>query len=108
MEIQSIRRRSLAVLVEDAGGQDALADKLGVSGSYVSQLVSAGRPITEKTARKYEALLSKPPGWMDVDHSALRSSFAPSQVSELVNLLLALPPDEAAYWIRTIAEHPRR
>ena len=47
---------------------DGSADRLGHSGpSYLSQLANAHRPVTEKTARKFEQSLGLREGWLDED-----------------------------------------
>lgn len=101
------RRKNLRRLSEDMG-QEELAHRLGCSGSYVSQLITATRPITEKTARKYEARLGKPPGWLDIDHGALDTAAAPADAQDLIALLLNLPEQERNFWIRMIRDAPRR
>lgn len=69
-DIQETRRKNLAVLTEQWGGPSGLAKKLKLSGpSYISQILGGHRPITEKTARKYEAELELPPGWLDEERS---------------------------------------
>jgi DNA-binding transcriptional regulator YdaS (Cro superfamily) len=57
-DMQEVRRASLKVLIAQWGGPTSLAKKLGLSGpSYLSQLLSGLRPITEKCARKTEDAL---------------------------------------------------
>lgn len=57
-DIQRIRREALRRLVEKHGGPTTLGRMLGFKGpSYVSQMVTGLRPITEKTARKIEEAL---------------------------------------------------
>lgn len=69
-DMQEIRRKNLAVVSEQWGGPSGLAKKLELSGpSYISQMLGGHRPITEKTARKYEAELDLPPGWLDEERS---------------------------------------
>ncbi len=64
-----MRKRNLLVLVGRYGRQQALADAVGLSVQYINQMLSGHRSIGEKTARKIEAALQLPFGWMDVDSS---------------------------------------
>jgi hypothetical protein len=69
------RRMNLRTLVHQWGGPTSLAKKLRLSGpSYVSQLLSGSRPITEKTARKFEGQLGLAAGWLDADHDGHQGS----------------------------------
>lgn len=53
-------------LIEASGGPTPLAKRLKLSGpSYLCQLSSGLRPITEKTARKYERMLGLAEGYLD-------------------------------------------
>lgn len=71
MSLQELRRKNLRSLIKQWDGPSNLANKLHHSGpSYLSQLVSGRRPITEKTARAIEAVLELPAGWLDADQSA--------------------------------------
>lgn len=64
--LQDLRRRNLKALIKEWDGPTNLATKLGHSGpSYLSQLVSGNRPITENTARAIEVKLALPPRWLD-------------------------------------------
>lgn len=63
------RRRNVRLLAAQWGGVTGLARKLQLSGpSYLSQLTGGQRPFTEKAARRIEAALDLPAGWMDEDH----------------------------------------
>lgn len=69
-DVMDTRRQNLRVLAEQWGGPTGLAKKLKYSGpSYVSQLTSGHRPITEKTARRVEKSLALKSGWMDAPHN---------------------------------------
>lgn len=68
-DTQDVRRANLKALIAQWGGPTSLAKKLGFSGpSYLSQMVSGLRPITEKCAHKTEAALELPHGWMSSAH----------------------------------------
>lgn len=66
--MDEIRRKNLERLIEQYEVQDALADAVGVTPGYISQLRNGTRPLNEKTTEKYEKKLGLPPKWFDVDH----------------------------------------
>lgn len=69
--VEETRRENLRLLLAQWGGPTTLAKKLQHSGpSYLVQLQSGNRPITEKTARGFEAALDLPARWMDTQHHA--------------------------------------
>lgn len=73
--VDNLRKANLALLIKQWGGATNLGKKLKHSGpSYLSQLIGAGRPITEKTARRIEDQLDLPTGWMDADHTAEKNT----------------------------------
>ncbi len=64
------RQKNLRALIAQWGGGEALAKKLGYANpSYLSQMSTGYRPISEKTARKLEAKLALPVGWLDREHA---------------------------------------
>lgn len=68
MDVNQTRRINLRRLVSEHEGMTALSKKLGLTKpAYVSQLLAdpPARPISEKTARKWEKMLGLPDGWMD-------------------------------------------
>ena len=105
--MSSIRRLNLRHLSDEAGSQEALANKLDVSAAYLSQLLTGKRPVTEKSARKFEARLRLPERWLEVDHGSIRDFKAPTEAQELLELILSLPATERDFWIRTIRSAPR-
>lgn len=60
-----IRRHAFTKLVDNYPNQEELADKLGLSPGYISHLKTGYRPITEKSARKFEKKLSLCAGFFD-------------------------------------------
>lgn len=67
-DIQEVRRANLRRLVADNEGMNNLARRLGLTkGAYISQMLVTPpvRPISEKTARKWEKALSLQPGFFD-------------------------------------------
>lgn len=63
---QQARREHLARLVKEVGGQARLADRMEVSASYISQLLSGHREIGKATARKLEEMFDLGTGALDV------------------------------------------
>lgn len=64
--LSDLRKVNLRSLIAQWGGPTNLGKKLGHKGpSYLAQLVSENRPITEKTARGIEGKLGLEPGWLD-------------------------------------------
>lgn len=55
MDIQKTRKRNLALLESQYPKSQDLADALGISPSYLSQLKGKNRPFNEKTVRKFTA-----------------------------------------------------
>jgi len=68
MDIRTIRHHNLLRLVREAGGQKRLALRAGVSAAYLSQVLSrkVNRHVGHSLARRLEAGMAKPYGWMDV------------------------------------------
>jgi plasmid maintenance system antidote protein VapI len=65
MDMKEARIKKLEILIEKFGGRVHLAAAIRTTPGYIYQLLTGKRPITEKTARKYERLLSLKPGWFD-------------------------------------------
>lgn len=66
--IKEVRRQNLVFLVSKHGGTRKLGELLGYpNGSYLNQLVAAGRvrTISETVARMIEVKLGLHHGWMD-------------------------------------------
>ena len=68
LTILDTRRAALALLAKQWGGPTSLSKKLGVTPSYISQMLSGERPITEKSARKFEEKLGLRLGYMSEPH----------------------------------------
>jgi hypothetical protein len=56
------------------GLERRFAERIQIQPSYWSQIKSRSRQIGEKLARQFEQLCHKPPGWMDLPHSAADDS----------------------------------
>jgi plasmid maintenance system antidote protein VapI len=67
-EVTEIRQLNLKKMEVHYGSQVALADILDSTTARINHLLTGHRNIGEKTARKFEALLKKPSGWMDFIH----------------------------------------
>lgn len=73
-KIFEIRRENLRRKIREAGGPGSLTMQLNLSNpSYLSHLAgpTPSRVITEKTARKVEALLGLPQYWLDTDQATV-------------------------------------
>lgn len=77
--VEDIRRANLLLLIQEAGNAARLAALTDTPAPYISQ-VSRGvsnskgkgpRVMGNDVARRMEAKMGKPRGWMDQDHSAL-------------------------------------
>lgn len=115
---QDIRRANLLLLLEEVarelktsrGAASELAKRTGVAGPQISQ-VKAGklhhggksRSLGDDIARKLERGMSKPKGWMDVEHHQDVSA----RESETLNSLRALTPDQRELVEKQIAEYAR-
>lgn len=106
-----IRRANLELLVEEAGGPVALANRCDVNSNYISQIrtgvkSSSGKPrgVGPKLARQLEAGMGKDSAWMDQDHqdeasAEVREStavYGEAAVLALAERIVALVGDEAA------------
>lgn len=107
MDLQDRRRASLRLLIKQWGGPTTLAKKLQHKGpSYLSQLVSGNRPITEKTARGVEDKLGLPGGWMDQDPTE-RTGQQPRLDTALLSRVLPLV-DETLREVRAVPTTDQR
>lgn len=71
MDIRSIRRANARRIAEEVGGASALAKRLGIPTSGVSQVIGRNprRNIGDHLARRIEAAGGYNSGWLDRDHS---------------------------------------
>ena len=91
MDINEIRRQKLRALAEREKGATRLSEKLGISPSYLSQMIgpTPTRGIGHKTARKVEAAYHFPHGWMD-SHQYLRADGTPEPAYTLRDSMVAV------------------
>lgn len=115
MTINTVRQRNLRSLIHEAGGPSTLAARLGHSGpSYLSQLANAHRPVTEKTARKFEESLGLRPGWLDEDvHEPAKLVACPAILGQVVQAVseeleaqhTSIEPSRLAAVVTMVYEH---
>jgi plasmid maintenance system antidote protein VapI len=91
-DIHDIRKRNFKALVTQWNGPTNLAKELGYNGpSYVSQMVSGNRPITEKTARQIEGKLNLTTGVLDRDNSLSAKGTRPAAVdTQMISRIISL------------------
>jgi transcriptional regulator with XRE-family HTH domain len=68
-EMSEIRQINFQKAVNSYPSQEAIADILGVTPGYISQLITGHRAMGEKTARKFEKKLKLPINTFDIDSS---------------------------------------
>ena len=93
-----MRKRNLLALVGRYGRQQALADAVGLSVQYINQMLSGHRSIGEKTARKIEAALQLPVGWMDRDEDTARGFGNVEPGPEIVRQVPLISWVQAGHW----------
>ena len=84
--VSEIRLENLEALVQEAVTAESLAERADLSPVYLSQIRSRtvdrktgkARNLGDKAARKLEAGMGKPLGWMDAQHSTGAPSATPS------------------------------
>lgn len=59
------QRKRLQILIAEAGSHAALAEKIGSSESYISQLKTARSGIARKFCERLERAMDKQDGWLD-------------------------------------------
>ena len=104
------------MLVQKYGSNTKLADEIGHTAGYISQLINKRRPITEKTARKFEKALGLKEGWFDLpldeelDHtpgaSAAEEADDASRYAILAREIESLPPDLRAVVMISMGRDP--
>ena len=86
VDIKMIRKENLQRLLEEAGGREPLARKVGTSPAYLSQIRSQRTEahVGHQLARRLEAAMGKPEGWMDIAHGVSEDA---EVISEAVAVL---------------------
>ena len=90
MSIKDTRRRKLAELEREVGGQSELISKTGLAQAYLSNLKTGHASFGEKAARKLEKLAGKPYLWLD-DVSI--KSVDLGEIDRQINVLLESVPE---------------
>lgn len=101
--IADIRHRNLLALIEEAGNAARLAERTGVAAPYISQVkkrvtTPSGTPrgIGDDVARKLEAGMGKPTGWLD------QAELSPAE-RDLLALFRRLSDDGRAYAVARLS-----
>jgi len=116
MSAFEMRRKNLRQLTKDWGGPLPLSIKLGYSNaSFIVQMAgpNPSREISEKTARRIEAALGLPSGWMDQAHTGRPAKVNEVAVARIVravaavleDLQLDLPPARFGELVALTYEH---
>ena len=92
-----IRLQNLQALVVEAGTLEKVAEAVGSTSVYLSQLRNGApdrksgraREMGTSMARRLEAAFHKPNGWMDQDHSPIAPLVGPGLPTPLVTRLTA-------------------
>lgn len=115
--VEEIRRANLLDLIKEAGSAARLAVLTDVPAPYISQVSRAvqnskgkgARVMGPDVARRMEAKMGKPRGWMDTDHSALNiASDLNGREGQLVGLFRLMPEKEQAELINELTRRLRR
>ena len=93
MEIKEIRIENLNLLLE-SNSRKNLAESMGYSDTnYINQICKGHGSFGSATARRIEAAIQLPKGWMDVRHKQENSKDA------LKEMISQLPDQEAEFII---------
>lgn len=103
--LKETRRLRLLELIKEAGGQAELVNRLNKDRRQVSAWKTAGKGISDETAREIERVCRKPLGWMDGDSSGSAVTQKSGVVSDIGALSHLATPDpdivaEAERWVR--------
>ena len=79
--VTDIRHENLISLLDsEVKSIQEMAEKMGKSHSYVSQLKIKAKNIGDKTAREFEAVFNKPMGWMDAQHNKADANVSAAEI----------------------------
>lgn len=90
------RRENLRRLLDENGGQAQVAREVDTPKSHFSAILAGRRGVGDELADKLERHFSKPPGWLDSEHS---EAFLP-EVYEVAATLNALPPTQREWALK--------
>lgn len=114
--VEDIRRSNLLSLIQEAGSAAKLATVSGVPAPYISQVKRAvqhsngngARVMGHDIARRLEAHMGKPRGWMDTDHSALHiASDLNGREGQLIGLYRLLNEGEQSELVNYLTKRLR-
>lgn len=94
---KTVRRLNFELLVQEFETIARLAKLHDLDESLLSQIRNQNRNIGDRLARKMEANVGKPMGWMDVPR--FKSPDAAVEYAELIHIYNALPEKERENWL---------
>lgn len=116
--VADIRRENLKLAIRELGTAAAVAETTGTSQQYISQIlnctldIKTGQPraMGSKLARRVEAALSKPQGWMDQDHVGIDAAVATPKSADSVTEVGPLSAREidAVLALRALSQRRRK
>lgn len=99
MDIGDIRNRNLLILIDELGGRPAFCKATGMDDGHLSVVLArkptpSGKPraLGTNMARKIEAKLRKPGGWLDVEHDPIAEGLGRGLVRRTY-MLRAMDPE---------------
>lgn len=93
MTAMNARKANLLKLIEQHGTLEKLAELTGSSPRHLSQMKNGTRNMGHKVARRIEAKLTLPAGWLDMKHSKSEANFqGVLGAEELLKDFEMLPP----------------
>jgi transcriptional regulator with XRE-family HTH domain len=118
VNIREIRKNNLASLLGNYPNKERFAAALDIKASYLYQLLNGLRPISEDTARKFEAALKLPHNWLDQDSGTNQDNGIAEPTSiynkgryiytkqeiDLINNFNSLMPEQKTHFFDAIAQ----
>lgn len=103
-----IRVDNLLLLISEAGGEVALAEKYGCTPAYIKQMArgykdsksGSNKGIGDNSARRLESSTGKPRGWLDHDHSGQQIGEIAIQAATLINEMSKSEQLEMLHFLR--------
>lgn len=113
--VEQIRRENLEFLIREAGTASRLAVLASVPQPYISQVRRAvphsnGSPrvMGHDVARRLEAAMNKPRGWMDAEHHQSSESDMTVREGQLIALFRLLADSEQVQLVKQLTDKLRR
>lgn len=102
MDATEARKANLKALIRQHGTIEELSDKTGSAPRHVSQMNNGTRGMGARVARRFEAKLGLPHGWMDtLKHAAPQGSL---HAEKLLDDFSELPPSLQEHVSRIASE----